>query len=307
MKRTTKEIIRLLFEKLWEQYAVRVPYTLQYADLVAEKGRKVVIDHIAFRTFNAHTGEQPEGIRAIKHILNFLGYVPVSKYKFPKKKLNSTHFEHPDETLPKIFVTQLEVNDLPDWAQNIVNEAVHNTFYLLNDKSLELLAILKENESLPVEAADYLVNDLVQYFRRPWNIPLKDEVLKMNDISQFGAWVLIHGNSVNHFAALVNSQDVKEWANLETTTNALVAAGIPVNENIEGEPGGKLRQTATKATKEEVDVKGEDGFETMVWTYAYFEFIERNYIEMDGSQKLFSGFLAGHENLLFDLTETHEN
>ncbi|HPE75683.1 MAG TPA: DUF1338 family protein [Draconibacterium sp.] len=307
MKRTTKEITRLLFEKLWEQFAVRVPYAQQYADLVVEKGGKVVIDHVAFRTFNAHTGEQPEGIRAIKHILNFLGYIPVSKYKFPKKKINSTHFEHPDETLPKVFVSQLEVIDLPVWAQNIVNETVHNTFYLLNDKSLELLAIVKENGSLPVEAADFLVNDLVQYFRRPWNIPLKDEVLKMNDISQFGAWVLIHGNSVNHFAASVNNQDVKEWANFETTVDALVSAGIPVKKVFEGDYGSKLRQTTTPATKEEVDVKGENGFEKMVWTYAYFELAERNYIGTDGLQKLFSGFLTGPENLLFDLTETHEN
>jgi hypothetical protein len=307
MKRTTKEITRLIFSKLWEQYIERVPYAQQYADLVVKKGGKVVIDHIAFRTFNAHTGEQPEGIRAIKHILNFLGYKPVSKYKFPKKKLNSTHFEHPDETLPKIFVSQLEINDLPNWAQNIVNETVRNTFYLLNDKSLELLSILEENGSLPLEAADFLVDDLAQYFRRPWNIPVKDDVLKLNDISQFGAWVLIHGNAVNHFAVLINGQNVKEWPDLETTVNALAAAGVSMKENIEGEAGSKLRQTATLATKEEADVKGEFGFEKIIWTYAYFELAERNYIEVDGKQKLFSGFLGEQANHLFDLTETHDN
>ena len=307
MKRTKEEITSLLIDKLWQQFVERVPYARQYVDLVAEKGGKVMLDHIAFRTFNAHTGEQPEGIRAIKHILNYLGYKPVSKYKFPKKKLNSTHFEHPNETFPKIFVSQLEVNDLPGWAQNIINETVHNTFYLLNDRSFELLANLENNGSLPIEAADFLVNDLFQYFRRPWNIPLKGEVLKLNDISQFGAWVLMHGNAVNHFAVLVNGQDVKEWPDLETTANVLAAFGIPMKENFEGEPGSKLRQTATLAVKEEVDVKGELGFETMVWTYAYFELAERNYIEVDGSRKLFSGFLGEQANHLFDLTETHDN
>jgi hypothetical protein len=307
MKRTTIEITQLLIDKLWSQFIERVPYAQQYANLVLEKGGKVVIDHIAFRTFNAHSGEQPEGIRAIKHILNFLGYTPVSKYKFPKKKLNSIHFEHPDESLPKIFVSQLEVNDLPGWAQNIINETVHNTFYLLNDRSLELLSILEENGSLPMEAVEFLVDDLAQYFRRPWNIPIKEEVLKLNDISQFGAWVLIHGNAINHFAVLVNEQDVKVWPTIEATVNALAAAGIPMKAYIEGEPGSKLRQTATLAVKEEVDVKGELGFETMVWTYAYFELTERNYIEVDGSRKLFSGFLGEQANHLFDLTETHDN
>jgi hypothetical protein len=307
MKRTTKEITGLLIDRLWEQYIERVLYAKQYVDLVAQKGGKVVIDHIAFRTFNAHTGEQPEGIRAIRHILNFLEYKQVSKYSFPKKKLKATHFEHPDDSFPKIFVSQLEVNELPEWTQTMINASVNSTLYLLSDKSLELLRVLEGNGTLPVEAADYLVDDLVNYFRRAWNIPLKDDVLKINDVSQYGAWVLLHGNSVNHFAAFINYQDVKEWPDLETTSNALVAEGVPMNETIEGEKGSKLQQTATHAVKEEVKVKGEDGIEEIIWTYAYFELTQRNYIEEGGSQKLFNGFLGEQANHLFDMTQTHDN
>jgi hypothetical protein len=307
MKRTTKEIAGLLIDSLWNQYIERVPYAKHYVDLVNQKGGKVVIDHIAFRTFNAHSGEQPEGIRAIRHILNFLEYKPVTKYSFPKKKLNAVHFEHPDETFPKIFVSQLEVSELPEWAQNMINNAVKSTLYLLSDKSLELLRILEESGVLPSEAADYLVNDLVHYFRRPWNIPLKDDVLKINDVSQYGAWVLLHGNSVNHFAVLINNQDVKEWPDLETTSNALAAAGVPMNGKIEGEISGILQQTATFAVKEEVKVKGETGIEKMVWTYAYFELAQRSFIEENGSQKLFSGFLGEQANHLFDMTQTLDN
>ena len=307
MKRTTKEIAGLLIDRLLKQYIERVPYAKQYFDLVAQKGGKAVIDHIAFRTLNAHTGEQPEGIRAIRHILNFLEYKQVSKYSFPKKKLMATHFEHPDESFPKIFVSQLEVNELPEWAQKMINAAVNSTLYLLSDKSLELLGVLGDNGALPVEAADYLVDDLVNYFRRPWNIPLKEDVLKINDVSQYGAWVLLHGNSVNHFAALINSQDVKEWPDLETTINALAKAGMPVKDNIEGEKDSKLRQTATLAVKEEVKVKGENGIEKIIWTYAYFELAQRNFIEEGGGQKLFSGFLGEQANHLFDMTQTHDN
>ncbi len=308
MKLTKREITGLLVERLWEQYIDRVPYAKKYADLVNEKGGKTVIDHIAFRTFNAHCGEQPEGIRAIRHILNFLDYKPVTKYNFPKKKLKAVHFEHPDEKLPKIFVSQLEVSELPGWAQQMINETIHNTTYLLTDKSIELLRILGDSGNLPLEAAGYLVNDLVNYFRRPWNIPLKENVLKINDISQYGAWVLIHGNSVNHFAVLVNDQNVKEWPDLEVTCKALAEAGIPMKDFIEGEPGSKLRQSATLAVKEEVNVKGESVFEKIIWTYAYFELAERNYyIEENGSPKLFSGFIGEQARHLFDLTETHDN
>jgi len=307
MKRTTQEIAGLLIDRLWNQYIERVPYAKQYVDLVTQKGGKVVIDHIAFRTFNAHTGEQPEGIRAIRHILNFLEYKPVAKYSFQKKKLKATHFEHPDESFPKIFVSQLEVSELPEWTQKMINAAVNSTLYLLSDKSLELLRILEESGVLPSEAAEYLVNDLVHYFRRPWNIPLKDDVLKINDVSQYGAWVLLHGNSVNHFAVLINNQDVKEWPDLETTSKALAASSVPMNEKIEGESGGKLQQTDTYAVKEEVKVKGETGIEKMVWTYAYFELAQRNFIEENGSRKLFGGFLGEQANHLFDMTQTHDN
>lgn len=307
MKRTRKEITGLLIDKLWEQYLANVPYAKKYTDLVTEKGGKVVIDHIAFRTFNAHSGEQPEGFRAIKHILNFLDYKPAAKYSFQKKKLNAVHFVHPDEMFPKIFVSQLEVGELPEWAQQMINSTIHNTSYLITDKSIELLGILEEKESLPTEAAEYLINDLFHYFRRPWNIPLKESVLKINDVSQYGAWVLLHGNSVNHFAAFINYQDVKEWPDLESTCNALAAAGVPMKDKIEGEQGSKLRQSATLAVKEEVKVKGENGFEKIIWTNAYFELAERNYIEEKGTRKLFSGFLGEQASHLFDLTETHDN
>lgn len=307
MKRTLREITGLLIDGLWKQYIERVQFASQYVDLVSEKGGKIVIDHIAFRTFNAHTGEQPEGIRAIKHILNFLEYKPVTKYSFTKKKLNAVHFEHPDSTFPKIFVSQLEVSELPAWAQQMINDTIHNTTYLLSDKSIELLRILEENGTLPLEAADYLVADLVQYFRRPWNIPLKDEVLKINDLSQYGAWVLLHGNSVNHFAVLLNNQEVKEWPDLETTCSALAELGIPMKEDIEGEHGSKLRQSATLAIKEEVTVKLESGFEKMIWTYAYLELVQRGHIEENGVRKLFSGFLGDQARHLFDMTQTHDN
>jgi hypothetical protein len=307
MKRTAKEITSELLNRLWENYIKRVSYASKYVDLVTQKGGRVVNDHIALRTFNTHTGEQPEGIRAIKHILNCLEYIPVQDYKFTKKKLNAVHFEHPDETFPKIFVSQLEAVQLPDWAQNIINRSVSETPYLLSDNSIELLRILKEEKELPTEAAEILIADMAQYFRRPWKIPLKEDVLKLNDVSQYGAWVLLHGNSVNHFTALVNYQEVKEWPDLESTCKGLEAAGVPMKENIEGEKGCKLRQSATQAVKEEVKVIGEDGVEKIIWTYAYYELAQRGYIEENGKRKLFTGFLGEQAAHLFDMTKTRDN
>ena len=72
MKKSTKEITKELLERLWGKYIQRVSYANKYVELVTQKGGNVVNDHIALRTFNTHTGEQPEGIRAIKHILNII-------------------------------------------------------------------------------------------------------------------------------------------------------------------------------------------------------------------------------------------
>lgn len=306
MKVSTKEITRELLDRLWKHYLKRVSYAQKYVDLVNEKGGKVVNDHIAIRTFNTHTGEQPEGIRAIKHILNFLDYTPVSNYSFKKKKLNAIHFEHPDKGLPKIFVSQLEVEQLPDWGQQIIKTAVKDTPYVLSDSSIELLGVLKKDGELPQIAGEALVKDLVQYFRRPWKVPSKEDVLKINDISQYAAWVLLHGNSVNHFTALVNYQNVDEWPDLETTCKGLAVAGVPMKESLEGGKGSKLQQSATLAVKEDVEVKGEFGIEKIAWTYAYYELAQRGSITENGTEKLFAGFLGEQAAHLFDMTKTRD-
>ncbi len=307
MKKTAQEIATELFSRLWQQFIERVPYAATYKEMVESKGGKVVNDHIAFRTFNTRTGEQPGGILAIRHILTCLEYRPVEKYKFPKEKLSAVHFEHPNKTLPKIFVSQLEVENLPEWVQLLIQGAVKDTSYLLSDKSIELLNVLKVNGELPSEAAGFLLDDLFRYFRRPWGIPNKEDVLKLNDVSQYAAWVMLHGNSVNHFTALINHQDVEDWPDLDATVEAMKAAGVPMKEKIEGEKGNKLRQTATLAVKEDVEVKGENGIENIIWTYAYYELAERGFVTENGEKKLFDGFLGEQAARLFGLTKTRDN
>ena len=307
MKVSTREITALLIDQLWRDYISRVSYAKKYVELVFEKGGKVVNDHIAFRTFNTHTGEQPEGIRAIKHLLNYLEYHPVEKYTFTKKKLTAIHFEHPDPMFPKIFVSQLEVDQLPVWAQQIIHDTVVDTEYIISDRSLGLLSLLQKEGQIPKIASDSLVDDLAQYFRRPWRAPRKDDVIKINDVSQYAAWTLLHGNSVNHFTAFINYRDVKDWPDLESTCAGLAAAGVPMKDSIEGAKGSKLQQSATQAVKEDVEVMGEEEAETIRWTYAYYELAERGYIEENGNRKLFSGFLGEQATNLFDMTQTRDN
>jgi hypothetical protein len=307
MKVQIKEIATQLIGNLWESYLERVSYAKMYSRLVAKKGGRVVNDHIAFRTLNMHTGEQPGGIKAIGHIIECLEYKPVCKYEFPKKKLNAVHFEHPDNLLPKIFVSQLEVSKLPEWAQNLIRQEVRETPYLLPDRGIELLSRIATEKKLTTEAASSLIEDLGKYFKRPWSAPLKETVLKLNDISHYAAWVLLHGNSVSHFSALINYQDVEDWPDLETTCRGLRDFGIPMKNTIEGEKGSELRQSATNAVKEEAEVIGDDSVESIPWTYAYYGLVQRGIIERDGQQQLFSGFLGDQFRHLLDITNTLDN
>ncbi len=308
MKTTTTKLLKQLTENLWLQYLHRVPYARRYSEMVEAKGGRIVHDHIAFRTLNTQTGEQPSGIQAIGHLLEMLNYKKTGKYKFPRMQVSAVHYEHPDPLLPRIFVSQLEVDELPDWARNIIIQRVFETPYLISDQAIELLNVIEDRGNIPAEAAEILVEELTGYFRRPWKLPVREDLLQINDLSQYAAWVLLHGNSVNHFAASINLQNVPDWPDLETTCKALAASNIPMKEEIEGERGSILRQSATQAVKEIIRLKNSDGvIVDTEWTYAYYEFTERGYVISDSGENLFSGFLTDQATHLFKMTETREN
>jgi hypothetical protein len=306
MKRIKEEIAASLVRKLWEAYLDRVSYARLYSEMVRKRNGNVIIDHIGFRTLNTHTGEQPEGIWAIRHIFESFGYHLSEKYKFTKKKLKATQFEPDSKKLPKIFVSQLEVTQLPAWIQQLIPEVVSNTSYLLSDLGIELLSKIKTDGILTAEAADVLENELINYFQRPWFPPLKDTILKMNDVSHYAAWVLLHGNAPSHFASLINGQNIASWPDIESTCQALQKAGIPMKEEIEGEKGGLLQQSATFAVKEDVTVSGENGLEEIPWTYGYLELIHRGFTNENG-QEIFPNFIESQERQLYRMTMTLDN
>ncbi len=307
MKRNATEIARNVIQKVWEKYVARVPYVREYARLISGEEGRLVLDHLAFRTFNTHTGEQPEGITAIGHILRALGYRRAANYVFKKKRLSAVHFEPTENHLPKIFVSQLEVGDLPLWAQILIKETVKETPYLLSDAGIEILGYLMQDGIITSESADILEDEMVAYFVRPWGIPLKESVLKLNDISQYAAWVLLHGNSVSHFAVSLNGPQDKNAPDIETAAMVLRQNGIPMKEAVEGTPGSPLQQTATLAVKEKMEVRTNEGPEEMVWTYAYFELLKRGFTGTETPPDLFQGFITGQERHFFNMTQTRDN
>ncbi len=85
-----------------------------------ENTNDIVNDHVAFRTFAL---DKTRLDKLAAHFLA-LGYEAKGDYDFEAKKLTAKHFEHPDDTKPKVFISELRVNELSETAQTIIKKLV---------------------------------------------------------------------------------------------------------------------------------------------------------------------------------------
>jgi hypothetical protein len=295
-------ILKSMLDHLWRDYRRRVPYAEKYRQLVEEKGGEAINDHIALRTLNAPMPTQPSGIEAMRRIFLALGYTQEGTYDFPKKHLTAVHLEHRNILMPRIFISQLEVERLPADAAERIRKAVATSvpdWQPIDDVVAKIAA-----SKLPEDQAGKAVEQFVHAFRRPWRPPLRETVLAVNKVSQYAAWTLLHGNGINHFTAFINEQNVEEWPDIETTIEGMRAAGIPLKDTIEGAPGSKLRQSSTLAAEGDWEVTEADGGRgTLHWTYAYYEIAERGLVKgPDGRDHMFTGFLGEQTPGLFEMT-----
>src|SRR5262245_48428274 len=258
-----------------------------------------VNDHIAFRTFAA---QQPlAGIATISRIFEALGYRAAGSYHFDDKQLSAIHFQHANQQLPKLFISELRVWELPSEARNIIEKTTKGHRPAITAESLATLAALdKDNKP----AAELLPRFTSEFHDLPWILPAREDVEKLNKISQYAAWVLVHGYNVNHFTSLINSHGVEGLNDIEQTIAALQKAGVPMKKEIEGERGSKLRQSSTEAVMIDVDVHDRGVPAKMPWTYAYFELAQRDAVTdpATGKKVRFEGFLGPQATNLFEMT-----
>lgn len=285
--------LETLFGRLWNEYRGRVDYARVYEEVLRAGGGSFRNDHVAFRTFAAQ--DRWSGIAAISRPFEALGYRAAAAYDFPDKKLTSVHFHPPSEPLPKLFVSELRVWELSPKARGIALAAAAKAAPGLGDEDLAALASL---DKVPGARRDKLMRRWAAQFARRWPAPKAADALALEKESQFGAWVLLHGHSVNHFTAAVHAHEVDSLDDIEKTVAALKAAGVPMKPEIEGERGSKLRQSSTQAVVVPVEMRAGKKLVKKPWTYAYFELAERPLI--DG--KRYEGFLGGQATNLFEMT-----
>jgi len=288
-----------LFDRLWDLYRSRVSYVQTYEQVVKNCGATFVNDHIAFRTFAA---QRPlTGIPSLSRIVEALGYQPAGVYQFDDKHLNAIHYQHPNFQFPKVFISELRTWELGS-AAKVIWKYTAQQRPAIDDSVLWELA---DPSTVQGSRRDDLLQALVQQFvELPWPVPEKSDVESLNKVSQYAAWVLVHGYNVNHFTSLVNSHGVESLQDLDKTIEALKQAGVPMKSEIEGEPGSKLRQSATEAVMIDVAVQEGGQRRKMPWSYAYFELAERNPVTdpVTGKKTRFEGFLGQQATNLFEMT-----
>jgi hypothetical protein len=291
-----------LLDRLWDRYRSRVPYVATYERLLAEAGATFHNDHIAFRTLG---NQQPAtGIQTLSRIFEALGYRAAGVYQFADKHLSAIHYQHPRAEFPKLFISELKSWELPADCREIIARSLASHRPPVAGETLSQLDTLDKERRSRDQEQTMLDGLCDQFWSLPWAHPIAEDVQRLNQASQYAAWVLVHGYQVNHFTALVNSHGVDALRDLDRTVAALRGAGVPMKSEIEGQPGSKLRQTATEAVMCDVQVRRGGAVEAMPWSYAYFELAERNPFldHATGQQVRFEGFLGDQATNLFEMT-----
>jgi hypothetical protein len=288
-----------LFDTLWDTYRRRVSYVQTYEQVIRKAGATFFNDHIAFRTFAC---QQPQsGIATVSRVFEALGYRAAGSYHFEDKQLSAIHFQHQNPQFPKLFISELKVWELPAAQREVINRVVRSHRPPVAESVLVGLQNLDRDESA---AGDLLPQVVAQFHELPWLLPRREDVVELNKVSQYAAWVLVHGYNVNHFTSLINSHGVAALDDIEKTIAALSGAGVPMKTEIEGERGSKLRQSATEAVKIDVQVADQGMPAKMPWTYAYFELAQRDTVvdPASGKRVRFEGFLGPQATNLFEMT-----
>ncbi|MFN6571790.1 DUF1338 domain-containing protein [Dendronalium sp. ChiSLP03b] len=290
------EHVRDFWELLWQEYSARVNYARTYQQMITAAGGTVANDHIAFRslriTADSPQGEVNLGINYLERVAKFFGYEAAGEYIFPQTYLYARHYQHPQQEefdLPKLFISELIVDKLPADIVQLIYQTV---------TSADLL-------SFKTPLFQFNINDIQKIFTRPWQPPLRSVVEQVNQVTQYGAWVLLHGYAVNHFTGYVNRQNTPQYPDIDTTARGLANLGVPMKAEIEGNVACGLRQTATQAVKEMVTVLDDVSREEIQipWTYAYYEIAQRYMVEAEPEmQKLFDAFLGNNAQQLFEMT-----
>jgi hypothetical protein len=244
---------------LFERYQEKVPEVKQITNAMIAQGivssqQEIVNDHIAFRTL----GVPNLGIQSFEKIFLHHGYIKRDYYYFEGKKLNAYWYAPPAEHYPRIFMSELVVDQLSEKAQQI---------------------ILKYTNHITADPVDDLDLDngeqIGEFFHRSlWELPTKQDYQDLLEESEYAAWVIYNRYYLNHYTISVHA--LKPGHNTLAQFDEFVEGlGIKLNTaggKIKVSPDGLLSQSSTVAQMQEATFAGGD---TLSIAGSYVEFAQR--------------------------------
>lgn len=261
-----------VFDRLWADYAAQNPSANKIFNLLEREGEAVVNDHIAFRTLDLP--EIDINVLATPFVLN--GYVPSGEYNFEEKHLFARHYEMPgDDTAPRIFISQLILNDCSPFIREVFREAFLN-----------------------VERTKLHPDNLI-FAGRIFNPISFRKYQMLREESEYAAWFYVFGFRANHFTVSVNA--LKKYNSIYKVNDLLKRNGFMLNISggeVKGTSEELLQQSSTMADLVRVDF-AEGSYEI---PSCYYEFAQR-YPDKDG--KLYSGFIARSADKIFESTNLY--
>lgn len=246
-------------------------------------------DHIAFRTIGV-----PElGIQSLEKIFLHYGYTRRDAYHFKEKKLDAFWYAPPQPGYPRIFISELRVQDLSTAAQQII------TSYT-NEVLVDPVSNLDLNDGPAVDA--FLHSAL-------WRTPTLQDYQTLAAESEYAAWVIYNRYYLNHFT--ISLQNLPAGYNTVADFNSfLEKQGFVLNNaggKIKTSPDGLLLQSSTVAKMIPATFAGNEVFKI---AGSYVEFAERKVLpefadlpaDMITRAHRREGFEAGNADRIFEST-----
>ncbi len=255
-----------IFNILWKQYSQENPSVEKIHHLFEVEGEQIVNDHVAFRTYN----DPRVGIEILaKPFLNS-GYKEAGQYHFPEKKLFAKHYEL--KGYPRVFISELILEKFSKEFQNEIKKII---------------------DKVPDETFD---SDQLVVSGSVFGTPSFTLYEKLRLVSEYAAWVYAYGYRANHFTVSVNY--LERYNTIFKVNEFLKKNGFELNSSggeIKGTPAQLLEQSSTLADKVYLEFLEGDN----IIPSCYYEFALR-YPGKNG--KLFSGFIAGSADKIFEST-----
>ena len=279
---------------LMQRYMERVPDVKAIIETMIREGiiqrpEDVENDHIAFRTM----GVPPLGIQSLEKIFLHYGYTKRDAYFFKEKKLNAFWYAPPSPQLPRIFISELRVQDLSPRAQELI------TSYTSEVKT-DPVDALNLDDAAAVDA--FLHSGL-------WRLPTLEDYKALAEESEYAAWVIYNRYYLNHFTISVHNLP-PEYNTVADFNAFLERNGFVLNNaggKIKVSPDGGLLQSATVANMITASFANN---ETYRISGSYVEFAERKVLPQFAGlpadqikrEHRRDGFEAGNADKIFEST-----